>query len=164
MRQQLRFTQLCAVILLGLALGCQTFTNAGLEYDSDGNTATGASLGAILNPSATGADAITEMGSGAEIGDLNDDAEEQERARQEERERIAAENARLMQALQARGVDVRESDRGVVINLPDILFESGKSDLIKPARETVGEIAEILKTAPRRFIAVEGHTDALGTI
>jgi outer membrane protein OmpA-like peptidoglycan-associated protein len=44
------------------------------------------------------------------------------------------------------------------------LFESGKSDLTLSARQTVGEIAQILKTAPRRYIAVEGHTDALGMI
>lgn len=164
MRRQLGSTHALVVLLLGLSLGCQTFSNSSLEYDSEGNNATGARLGAILNPSARGTDAITEMGSGAEIGDLDDDAEEQERARQEERERIAAENTDLMRALEARGVDVRESDRGVVINLPDILFQSGKFDLTTPARETVGEIAEILKTAPRRFIAVEGHTDSLGTI
>jgi outer membrane protein OmpA-like peptidoglycan-associated protein len=153
-----------ATLLVVSALGCQGFFNSGIEYDSGGNSATGAHLGAIINPSTTGARNATENGVGARATDFNDDAEELARVQQEEREQVAVENARLMQELQNRGIDVRESERGVVINLPDILFQSGKSELTQAAREVVGEIATILKTAPRRFIAVEGHTDSLGTI
>ena len=57
---------------------------------------------------------------------------------------------RLLEQLRSKGVDVRDSDRGVVINLPDVLFDSGKSSLTRGAQGTVGEIAEVLKTVEDR--------------
>lgn len=76
----------------------------------------------------------------------------------------SAENARLVEELKQRGVDVRESDRGVVINLPDVLFASGRAELTTTAREIISEIAQILLRAPSRNLLIEGHTDSLGTI
>jgi outer membrane protein OmpA-like peptidoglycan-associated protein len=52
----------------------------------------------------------------------------------------------------------------VVVNLPDVLFEFGKSNLTQRARSTVREIAHVLERAPSRHILIEGHTDSVGTI
>jgi outer membrane protein OmpA-like peptidoglycan-associated protein len=77
---------------------------------------------------------------------------------------LSKENLRLIEELRQRGIDVRESERGVVINLPDVLFASGRAELTVTAQEIISEIAQILQRAPSRSIAVEGHTDSVGTI
>jgi outer membrane protein OmpA-like peptidoglycan-associated protein len=66
--------------------------------------------------------------------------------------------------LQQRGIDVRESDRGVVINLPDVLFESGTATLTKRAHEIIFEIAQVLLRSPSLNLLIEGHTDSVGDI
>jgi len=76
----------------------------------------------------------------------------------------SAENQRLLAQLKAKGVDVRASSRGVVINLPDVLFEFGKSALTPRASGTIGEIAAILRDAESRQMSIEGQTDSVGTI
>jgi outer membrane protein OmpA-like peptidoglycan-associated protein len=77
---------------------------------------------------------------------------------------LIAENTRLVSELRRRGIDVRDTERGVVVNLPDVLFSHGKADLTPEAITTIVTIASILKLAPARTIAVEGHTDDVGTI
>jgi outer membrane protein OmpA-like peptidoglycan-associated protein len=80
------------------------------------------------------------------------------------KEQQRAEDARMIDELRQRGIDVRYSERGVVVNLPDVLFSTGKAQLTPSAREVVFEIAQVLKRAPTRNLVVEGHTDSVGTI
>jgi outer membrane protein OmpA-like peptidoglycan-associated protein len=84
--------------------------------------------------------------------------------RLEAQNQLLAENARLVSELRQRGIDVRDTERGVVVNLPDVLFALGKAELTPEAITTVTAIADILKLAPTRALAVEGHTDDVGTI
>ncbi len=74
------------------------------------------------------------------------------------------ENRRLIDELRSRGADVRATDRGVVVNLPDILFEFDRARLTPPARRTLSEIGEVIRSVKNRPIAVEGHTDSIGSI
>lgn len=70
---------------------------------------------------------------------------------------------RLVAELQARQLNVRQTDRGVVITLPDFLFEFGSADLTYGARRKVRELADVLREeAASRRVAVEGHTDSIG--
>lgn len=89
-------------------------------------------------------------------------------AAKEEAKRLNAErnqeNRTLIADLQSRGVNVHESARGIVINLPDVLFKFGASDLTSNADKVVSSIADVLKTIPGRKIMVEGHTDNEGNI
>jgi len=82
----------------------------------------------------------------------------------EAHKQLMAENQRLIDELRGRGIDVRDTERGVVVNLPDVLFAHGKADLTQDAVATVNIIADIIKRAPTRRLAVEGHTDDIGTI
>ncbi len=77
---------------------------------------------------------------------------------------LLEENRRLIDELRSRGADVRATDRGVVINLPDILFEFDRARLTPPAKRTIGEIAEVVRSVKDRPVAVEGHTDSIGSI
>lgn len=80
-----------------------------------------------------------------------------------------AANARLSEALtQLRSLvseisNLRETSRGLVISLSDILFETGKSQMKPGAESNVRQIAAILNQYPDFKISVEGHTDSQGS-
>jgi outer membrane protein OmpA-like peptidoglycan-associated protein len=85
---------------------------------------------------------------------------------QERAARIAAEQkyAAAMKSLEeiAR---VKEEQRGMVITLSgEVLFVTGKADLLPIAREKLDKVAEVLQQQdPSKKIVVEGHTDSRGT-
>ncbi len=84
-----------------------------------------------------------------------------------EQQALAAQNQaagfyiRLQNAL-SRVAEIRETERGLVVNLPDILFDSGKSRLRPSAREVLSRIAGVLLVAPEYHLSIEGHTDSTG--
>ena len=59
--------------------------------------------------------------------------------------------------------NLRETSRGIVISLSDILFDVNRATLKPGAESNVRRIAAILQQYPDRQIAVEGHTDATGS-
>lgn len=77
------------------------------------------------------------------------------------REQAAALYARLAGAF-AQVAHTQETPRGLMISLPDILFDSGKATLRPQARETLSRIAGILLVVPEYRISIEGHTDNVG--
>jgi outer membrane protein OmpA-like peptidoglycan-associated protein len=100
------------------------------------------------------------MGKQIENRDSELDGEEQRLLQQ--RAEIAR-NRELINDLKRRKLDARETKRGVVVNLPDVLFEYNKANLTRDARDKVGYIAEILEERARnRRVSVEGHADAVG--
>jgi len=135
--------------------GCQNGPTGATELDAIRDAGDGAGVGAILGHDASSPKTISPVRGIVETTDLDDDSTAPE---------ISAEDRLLMDELRAKGVDVRYSDRGVVINLPDVLFDFARSSLTDKARFTIKEIAEILTQAQSRHISVEGHTDSLGTI
>jgi len=69
----------------------------------------------------------------------------------------------LVTKLRGRNLTAHASARGVVITLPDVLFEFGSADLTGEARRRIQDIADILhRDARGRKVAVEGHTDSIG--
>lgn len=76
-------------------------------------------------------------------------------------ERDAMEN-RMQNAL-GKIVETRESARGLILNLPDILFDFGKSTLRPEARETLSRIAGVMMVTPGYDLWIEGHTDSVGS-
>lgn len=138
-----------------------------------GGAALGAGTGAIIG-SATGKAGVgTAIGAGiGAVGgaifgnqlDQQDEANRQLEGQLSKNQQALDENRRLIEELRKRGADVRTSRRGVVINLPDILFEFDRSNLTGEAVRTVGEISEVLRGVEGRRIAVEGHTDSIGNV
>ena len=53
--------------------------------------------------------------------------------------------------------------RGLIVTLASSLFDTGKSTLKPGAKSTLTRIAKQLQTNPDLHIAVEGHTDNVGT-
>ena len=68
-----------------------------------------------------------------------------------------------LRTLVAEITNLRETSRGLVISLSDILFETGKATLKPGAAQNVGRIAGILNQYPDYQISVEGHTDSRGS-
>ncbi len=59
-------------------------------------------------------------------------------------------------------MEYRETDRGVVITLGDVLFEVGETSLLPAAQENLADVIELLASEPDNAIRIEGHTDATG--
>jgi outer membrane protein OmpA-like peptidoglycan-associated protein len=76
--------------------------------------------------------------------------------------RQEAERLRLQNEL-SRLASTRSDQRGLIVTLPGIFFDTGKSQLKPGAKNTLSKIAAQLKTSPNVTIAVEGHTDSIGS-
>lgn len=59
-------------------------------------------------------------------------------------------------------LELRQTDRGVVMTLGDVLFESGQTELAPGARSNLEDVVEMLQTEPDKRIRIEGHTDSTG--
>ena len=139
--------------LAGAALGAGSGAIIG---NQSGNAGAGTAIGAGI-----GAVAGALMGNSMDKTDLQNEALG-EKIRQNDT--LLKENRELIEELKNRGADVRGTDRGVVINLPDILFRFDSDMLTPEANRTLAEIGEVLEGVKGRPIAVEGHTDNIGTV
>ena len=60
-------------------------------------------------------------------------------------------------------LETRDTARGLVVNMSDVLFDSGKYTLRPLAREKLAKISGIVLGYPSLKLAVEGNTDSVGT-
>ncbi|AMA46416.1 OmpA family protein [Pseudomonas alabamensis] len=56
-----------------------------------------------------------------------------------------------------------DSDRGLVLTLGDVLFDTGRAELKNSASRTVLKLVQFLQLNPRRVIRIEGYTDSTGS-
>ena len=56
-----------------------------------------------------------------------------------------------------------QTDRGLVMTLSDVLFDTGSADLKNSASRTVLKLVQFLQLNPRRVVRIEGYTDSTGT-
>ncbi|HEX5108091.1 MAG TPA: OmpA family protein [Vicinamibacterales bacterium] len=110
----------------------------------------------------------------------------QQAADQERRQAEEAKRSAEAQALQARQVAdqaerdkealrqqlreqlnalfaTRETARGLIVSLSDVLFDTGSANLTAGAREKLARVAGIIASHPGLNLTVEGHTDNVGT-
>ena len=57
----------------------------------------------------------------------------------------------------------RDTARGLIVNLSDVLFDTGKSTLRSGAREKLAKISGIVLAYPDLRLAIEGNTDSVGS-
>ena len=55
-----------------------------------------------------------------------------------------------------------DTPRGLVVNMGDVLFDAGKSDLRPEGREDLARLAGIVLNYPSLHLTIEGHTDNTG--
>jgi outer membrane protein OmpA-like peptidoglycan-associated protein len=85
----------------------------------------------------------------------------QQAAAQAEREKVEL-REQLREQLNVI-LETRETARGLIVNLSDVLFDTGSANLKPGAREKLAKVAGILLAHPGLNIEVEGHTDSVGT-
>lgn len=61
-------------------------------------------------------------------------------------------------------LETRETARGLIVNMSDVLFDSGQATLRPGAREKLSKISGILLAYPGLSLEVEGHTDGIGAV
>lgn len=57
----------------------------------------------------------------------------------------------------------RDTARGLIVNMSDVLFDFGKATLQPGAREKLAKVAGIVLAYPGLKLQVEGHTDSIGS-
>lgn len=82
-------------------------------------------------------------------------------------QQLAAADAARAQAakLQKELADLQaqQTERGMVLTLGDVLFDTGRAELKSGAFSTIDRLATFLRENPERRVAIEGHTDAVGS-
>lgn len=59
-------------------------------------------------------------------------------------------------------LQTRDTARGLIVNMSDVLFDTAKFSLRPEAREKLAKVAGIVSGHPGLSLAVEGHTDSIG--
>lgn len=93
-------------------------------------------------------------------------AEQTERDRLSDREQAEREKAELRTRLQQQLniiLETRESARGLIVNMSDVLFDTARHTLRPGAREKLARVAGIILAHPGLHLEVEGHTDSVGS-
>ena len=88
-----------------------------------------------------------------------------------EKQRLAADEAiRQKEAMRERllkqlnqVLETKDSDRGLIVSMPDVLFDTGQYTLKPAARERLARISGIVLAYPDLKLEVEGHTDSTGS-
>jgi outer membrane protein OmpA-like peptidoglycan-associated protein len=109
---------------------------------------------------AASAAAVTAAQADADTANANAQAAQQ--AAQSATNDKAAMRAQLTQQLNAV-LQTRDTARGVIVNMSDVLFDTGKFSLSSGAREKLAKVAGILVSFPGLAIEVGGYTDNVGS-
>lgn len=92
---------------------------------------------------------------------LSQEADSLRRANEEANRRLNDALGQL-RSLVTEITNLRETSRGIVISLSDILFDVNQATLKPGAAQNIARISTVLRQYPDKQIAVEGHTDSDG--
>lgn len=79
---------------------------------------------------------------------------------------LAAANSEQQKVELQRQIDelhAKPTDRGLVVTLGDVLFATGKADVMSGAAGNLDRLAAFLNKYPDRTVAIEGYTDNVGS-
>ncbi len=99
----------------------------------------------------------------SEVAAAQADAAAQAAGAQRARDQLGAatdETARLRAELE--GLQAKQTERGMVLTLGDVLFATGQTDIRPGAMLTVDRLAEFLRAHATLQVMIEGHTDSVG--
>ena len=98
----------------------------------------------------------------AETAKAQQAAAQSEQLRQQAEKEKQELRARLLQQLNSV-LATRDSARGLIANMSDVLFKTGSFELAPGARERLAKVSGILLAYPSLHVQIEGHTDSVGT-
>jgi outer membrane protein OmpA-like peptidoglycan-associated protein len=90
-------------------------------------------------------------------------AQQADQARQQAESDKAQMRARMLQQLN-QVLETRDTARGLIVNMPDVLFDTGKANLKPSARERLAKVAGILIAYPDIRVEIDGYTDSTGSL
>ena len=99
---------------------------------------------------------VAVLASQMELADLSRQAEQ-----------LAVEKEELADRLQGALSSVAETHaeaRGLIVNLPDILFSTNEAEIKTDAKIVIAKLAGILLIMPELNLRIEGHTDSTGSL
>jgi outer membrane protein OmpA-like peptidoglycan-associated protein len=102
---------------------------------------------------------------GVEADRLKRENDTQRAGAQADLDRAAREKAELRALLLTQFnviLQTRDTARGLIVNMSDVLFDTAKFSLRPEAREKLAKVAGIISGHPGLRLAVEGHTDSVG--
>jgi outer membrane protein OmpA-like peptidoglycan-associated protein len=99
----------------------------------------------------------------AQVQQAQQAQQQAEQARQQAESDKTQLRARLLQQLN-EVLETRDTARGLIVNMPDVLFDTGKADLKPAARERLAKVAGILIAYPDIRVEIDGHTDSTGSL
>jgi len=74
----------------------------------------------------------------------------------------ATENSARLQA-EVDALKAKPTDRGLVLTLGDVLFETGSATLSSGAGRNMDRLVQFLTDHPERLVQIDGFTDSIGT-
>lgn len=105
------------------------------------------------------AEANRARGAAQDAERLRQEAEQQRQKAEEDRAQVRQQLLSQFNAI----LQTRDTARGLIVNMSDVLFDTGKYSLKPGAREKLAKVAGIILGHPGLRIAVEGHTDSVGS-
>jgi outer membrane protein OmpA-like peptidoglycan-associated protein len=98
-------------------------------------------------------------------------ADQQKAQNEAEKQRLAAQEAiRQKEEMRARllkqlnqVLETRDTARGLIVSMPDVLFDFNKYTLKPEARERLARISGIVLAYPDLHLEVDGYTDSIGS-
>ena len=84
-------------------------------------------------------------------------------AAQRAQAQVARRDARVSDLeLQLQDMNMRRTERGIVVTLGDVLFDSGRAQLLPEAGRNMEKLAGVFRRDPARRASIEGYTDSVG--
>ncbi len=64
---------------------------------------------------------------------------------------------------QLRALNAKKTDRGMVVTIGDVLFDTGRAELKPGSGRNLDKLVEFFKAYPQRTAVIEGFTDSVGS-
>lgn len=90
-------------------------------------------------------------------------AEQQRVAEAARQQAVASANRAGDLERQLAALNAKQTQRGLVLTLGDVLFDTGRASLNPGAGRTIDQLATFLKENPQRSVQIEGYTDSTGS-
>lgn len=90
-------------------------------------------------------------------------ASSQQQAAQSQQQAGEADRRSAALEAQLRELKARKTDRGMVVTIGDVLFDSGQSQIKPGGARNLERLGAFLKAYPQRRAQIEGYTDSVGS-
>ena len=92
-----------------------------------------------------------------------DASRSQQQAAMSQQQTEEAQRRTAMLESQMRELNAKETERGMVITIGDVLFDTGQANLRSNGLQGIERLSGFLKQYPQRKVMIEGYTDSVGS-